>query len=313
MHLSLVLLATGVLPLVAGHCKITSAKGDLGGKGTALGITDNDGNSQSDVTVFSGGKAKPFGDTPGGGDIDPATALPAAMGIAGNTLPQVSIGGTVTMNLHQVNGDGAGPMKCSVDATASGDNFKDMAITTNVPGDNGRSNAANADFPLVAKMPDGVSCTGTVAGVKNVCMVKCQNPSGPFGGTVAVQTGDAGTKISGTADSDTEDSGTANSTTTTGADAAAGTGSGGNTNGTDTGGAAAAAVNGNKASSDGSAGKNGHRKGHNKGDENGKGDKDGKGGGDGKGDKDGNGGENGKEDKAGSVRVSAFFARRWKA
>ena len=65
MHPSFVLFAIGVLPLVAGHCKITSAKGDLGGKGTALGITDNDGNSQSDVTVFSGGQAKPFGDTPG--------------------------------------------------------------------------------------------------------------------------------------------------------------------------------------------------------------------------------------------------------
>lgn len=65
MHPSFVLFAIGVLPLVAGHCKITAAKGDLGGKGTALGITDNDGNSQSDVTVFSGGQAKPFGDTPG--------------------------------------------------------------------------------------------------------------------------------------------------------------------------------------------------------------------------------------------------------
>lgn len=65
------------------------------------------------------------------------------MGIAGNTLPQVSTGGTVTMNLHQINGDGAGPMKCSVDATASGENFKDMTINTNVPGNNGKIGRAH--------------------------------------------------------------------------------------------------------------------------------------------------------------------------
>lgn len=174
----------------------------------------------------------------------------------------------MTMNLHQVNGDGAGPMKCSVDPTAAGDNFEDMTITTNVPGNNGKSNAKNADFPLVAKMPDGVSCTGNVAGVKNVCMVKCQNPSGPFGGTVAVQTGGAGTADPGTADSGSADSGT-NSTATTGADNGTGSGTAGSKNGTDTG---AAGATGATKSSDGSEGKTGkkehkkggHKKGHKK-------------------------------------------------
>ena len=148
------------------------------------------------------------------------------MVLAGNTLPQVSTGGIVTMNLHQVNADGAGPMKCSVDPTAVGDNFEVMLITTNVPGNNGRSNAANADFPLVAKMPAGVSCSGTVAGVKNVCMVKCQNPSGPFGGTVAVQTVGAGLSDLGT--------------NSTGATGGAGSGTAGSTNRTDSGTATAA-------------------------------------------------------------------------
>lgn len=184
------------------------------------------------------------------------------MALAGNTLPQVSTGGTVTMNLHQVNADGAGPMTCSVDPTAGGDKFEDMTITTNVPGNNGRSNAANADFPLVAKMPAGVSCTGTVAGVQNVCMVKCQNPSGPFGGTVAVQTGNgAGTANSGTANSGTNSNSTAN-------DAGTGTAAGtaGSKNGTSDGGGAAG------KSSNGTTGKKEHhRKGHKKGgNENGK-------------------------------------------
>lgn len=191
------------------------------------------------------------------------------------------------MNLHQINGDGAGPMKCSVDPTAAGDNFEDMTITTNVPGNNGKSNAKNADFPLVAKMPDGVSCTGTVAGVKNVCMVKCQNPAGPFGGTVAVQTGGAGTADSGTADSGTAGSGTAdsgttdsgtNSTATTGADNGTGSGAAGSKNGTDTG---AAGATGATKSSDGTEGKTGkkehkkggHKKGHKKEGQDGKKDK----------------------------------------
>ncbi|MCJ1417344.1 hypothetical protein MMC32_003687 [Xylographa parallela] len=187
----IVLLALALSTPVAGHCKITSAQGDLGGTGTALGITANSGNSQSDVTVFSGAQAASFGETPGGGNIDPATALPQAMAIAGTTLPQVSAGGTVTMNLHQVNADGAGPFTCSVDTSAQGIAFSPMTVTTNVAGTKGISTAADADFPLVASMPANAVCTGTVAGVSNLCMVKCENPVGPFGGTVAVQMGGA--------------------------------------------------------------------------------------------------------------------------
>ncbi|KAK5280761.1 hypothetical protein LTR40_005889, partial [Exophiala xenobiotica] len=43
--------------------------------------------------------------------------------------------------------------------------------------------------PLTAQVPAGQTCTGTVAGQDNVCMVRCQNPAlaGPFGGVVPVQ------------------------------------------------------------------------------------------------------------------------------
>jgi hypothetical protein len=62
--LTLALLASA--PLVAGHCKISAVIGDLGGKGTGLGINPSvDPNSQSDVTVFQGSQAKSFGETPG--------------------------------------------------------------------------------------------------------------------------------------------------------------------------------------------------------------------------------------------------------
>lgn len=38
-------------------------------------------------------------------------------------------------------------------------------------------------------MPAGVTCTGEMAGMSAVCMVRCQNPAraGPFGGCVPVQ------------------------------------------------------------------------------------------------------------------------------
>ena len=129
------------------------------------------------------------------------------------------------MTLHQINGDGAGPMSCSVDPTAKGDNFQDMKISTNVPGNNGKSGAANQDFPLVAQMPAGVTCTGTVAGQNNLCMVKCQNPAGPFGGVVPVQSGGNG----GAAGGANGASGTT-SATTTAATGAVGTGQNGGQN-----------------------------------------------------------------------------------
>lgn len=48
---------------------------------------------------------------------------------------------------------------------------------------------ATTDFPLNAEIPADQSCTGTVAGQQNVCLVRCQNPAraGPFGGIVPVQ------------------------------------------------------------------------------------------------------------------------------
>lgn len=73
------------------------------------------------------------------------------------------------MTLHQINADGAGPMTCAVSADATGATFTAMTITTNVPGTNGKSTAANQDFPLVASIPAGTACTGTVGTLTGVC------------------------------------------------------------------------------------------------------------------------------------------------
>jgi hypothetical protein len=104
-------------------------------------------------------------------------------------LPQVSSGGEITMTVHQVNGDGAGPYDCMIDTTGTGTNWQAIDVTQQVPGNNGRSQARATDIPLKAAIPAGTACTGTVAGQQNVCMVRCQNPAraGPFGGCVPVQ------------------------------------------------------------------------------------------------------------------------------
>jgi len=99
------------------------------------------------------------------------------------------------MTLHQVNGDGAGPYTCMMSADATGADWAQMQVTQNVPGRRGNErDGAMTDFPLNAAMPAGATCTGTVAGQQNVCMVRCQNPAraGPFGGCVPVQMNVAG-------------------------------------------------------------------------------------------------------------------------
>lgn len=113
------------------------------------------------------------------------------MQLSGATLPQVSPGGEISMTVHQVNGDGAGPYTCMIDATGTGTQWTTMQVTTNIDGNRrGRNNDQEMmDLPLAAAIPAGQTCTGTVAGQENVCMVRCENPAraGPFGGCVPVQ------------------------------------------------------------------------------------------------------------------------------
>jgi hypothetical protein len=120
----------------------SNAVGDNGGKAAAFGIQSGSGNSQDDVTIFKQGT---FGTTAKGQVIDPAKDLAALQALSGNTLPQVSAGGQLTITLHQNNGDGAGPMACFVDTAASG-KFEKLTIVTDVPGNNGNSGANDQDF-----------------------------------------------------------------------------------------------------------------------------------------------------------------------
>ncbi|KAM3503858.1 hypothetical protein MY11210_008557 [Beauveria gryllotalpidicola] len=107
-------------------------------------------------------------------------------------MPTADSNGVVSMVYRQINQDGAGPLTAMVDGTSGGtDNsaFQKAEVTQNVPGlgIGGLSLATNTDFPLQVTMPAGMTCDGTVGGVKNVCIVRVRNSAaaGPFGGSAA--------------------------------------------------------------------------------------------------------------------------------
>lgn len=193
--LALALLAAA--DLVAGHGAIIAATGNAGGSGSAIGIDPNtprDGTRrnpfQMDSTRFRGAAADTFGETVGAGTNNLEAGTKKVMELSGDKLPQVTPGGSIDMTLHQVNADGAGPYSCSINADGTGATWTDIQVTTQVPGTNSRSRAgATTDFPLAAAIPAGQTCTGTVAGESNVCLVRCENGAraGPFGGIVPVQ------------------------------------------------------------------------------------------------------------------------------
>ncbi|KAK0722200.1 hypothetical protein B0T26DRAFT_749631 [Lasiosphaeria miniovina] len=193
----LILALLAVAELAAGHGAIVKATGDAGGSGSAIGINPNtprDGTTrnpfQQDTTRFKGDLADTLGETLGGGDNDLEAGTQAVLAQNGGELPQVTPGGEVRMTLHQVNADGGGPYKCSINADGTAQDFVPIQVTQNTPGRNGRNpSGQTTDFPLTAAIPADQTCTGTVAGQDNVCLVKCQNPAraGPFGGVVPVQ------------------------------------------------------------------------------------------------------------------------------
>ncbi|TQS31431.1 hypothetical protein Golomagni_08286, partial [Golovinomyces magnicellulatus] len=144
---------------------------------------------QADSTRFKNNNVDACGETLGGGPNEPAEQV-AKVVQASNGMPMISPGGMVMMTLHQVNGDGAGPYKCMIDTTGTGTGgWTDMDVVTNVPGKNSRSKAKAEDFPLTAKVAADQKCTGSMGGMDNVCMVRCNNNAnaGPFGGCVPVQ------------------------------------------------------------------------------------------------------------------------------
>ncbi|KAM0754309.1 hypothetical protein T439DRAFT_311178 [Meredithblackwellia eburnea MCA 4105] len=170
-----------VASLVSAHGALVAIQGANGIEGQGFGIvptTPRDGTRrnpfQADTSVFKA-NAGACGQTAAGQvDIRTNTAAAVAAGV-----PSIADDGTVSMTIHQVNGDGAGPYTCGVSTDATGSSFVAMSVLTNVPGTNSRSNAKATDFPLVAAVPAGTTCTGAGA----TCLVRCMNAAraGPFG------------------------------------------------------------------------------------------------------------------------------------
>ncbi|KAJ6498188.1 hypothetical protein DFH09DRAFT_1052141 [Mycena vulgaris] len=181
------------------HGTITGVTGANGVQAAGFGIiasTPRDGSSpkpfEQDTSVIrdkemASGKTGPCGRTAAGGNNDVASQL-AAASQAG--LPTAGADGSVTMTLHQVNQDGAGPYTCDVSGDG-GNTFQAATVTTQVPGKFGLSRAKATDFALVAQMPAGMACTAGPNG--DACIMRCRNPAlaGPFGSCVAVSSGGA--------------------------------------------------------------------------------------------------------------------------
>ncbi|KAG8739991.1 hypothetical protein FRC10_004870 [Ceratobasidium sp. 414] len=192
---SAVLLVLTAAASVSAHGVLVAVNGANGVDAQGFGVvesTPRDGTKrnpfQTDSSIIrdkeiASGAADACGRTLAGGVNNMATMLEAASSAG---LPSAAADGTVSMTLHQVNGDGAGPYTCEVSADASGQSFVAMKVVTNVPGKNSRSNAKAQDFPLVAQMPANAQCTGGPNG--DACIVRCRNAAraGPFGGCAAV-------------------------------------------------------------------------------------------------------------------------------
>lgn len=221
MFAKALILALAASPLVAAHGKVAAVVGDAGGNGTALGImgavvpgAGPNSKTEVDTTVFKSTKiaTNGLGETTKAGNLK-TSDLKQAMALSGSTLPQVN--SAIQATFHVVTSDGCGPIKAIVDPTGEG-KFEDgtmLETTTDIDGDDGqcpksitkksvvrsllersgviakRASNVNMDFKVAFTMPAGTTCTGTVGGVANTCLVKIanNNKAGPFGGVVAVQ------------------------------------------------------------------------------------------------------------------------------
>ena len=82
---------------------------------------------ERDTTVFQRGAATGCGKTKQSGALDCTQAAAAQMDAAGGQLP-TSSGGQIAVTMHQVNQDGAGPMKAFVDPTGTGNSFQAATV-----------------------------------------------------------------------------------------------------------------------------------------------------------------------------------------
>ncbi|EPS39560.1 hypothetical protein H072_6627 [Dactylellina haptotyla CBS 200.50] len=110
-----------------------------------------------------------------------------------NKMAQATPGGYVEMVTWQVNDDGAGPFRCKLDESGTGQSFGSWLPGVHYDG----GSAANSIYPatnfqhhkLRVPIPKNVNCQAQYGSYKNVCILRCENvaKNGPFGGCVPFQ------------------------------------------------------------------------------------------------------------------------------
>ncbi|KAK0749796.1 hypothetical protein B0T18DRAFT_320985 [Schizothecium vesticola] len=204
---------SSALPLAAlfalahGHGVILGAQG-LSGSPLSVGFQVNDAIArncttinpcQMDTTIIRDAEiaanvVNKCGRTELAGNIDIGANTENAL--AANQVTQVEAGSDVTVTIHQVNADGAGPYVCDIDMTSNGGIISQtLKVTNNIPGANGLSQAKAQDFNITVTMPEDMQCTGASTG--DICTIRCRNNAvaGPFGGCFAVQQTDITPKV----------------------------------------------------------------------------------------------------------------------
>ncbi|KAJ2904059.1 putative gas1-like protein, partial [Zalerion maritima] len=207
--------ASAFVSLVNGHAQILNAQG-LDGSPASVGFQVDSSIArncttispcQQDATIIRDAEidaniVNECGRTELSGNIDVGENTENAL--TAGTVTQVQSGSQITVTIHQVNADGAGPFICDLDETSNaGIISQNLTVTNNVPGVNGFSQAKAQDFDITVTMPDSFTCTGASTG--DVCTVRCRNNAvaGPFGGCFAVQQVDTTPKVNTPANIDT--------------------------------------------------------------------------------------------------------------
>lgn len=206
MHSFNILLSSSLFALTQAHSVILGAQG-LDSSPNSVGfqvdpeiarncITINP--CQQDATIIRDAEitaniVNQCGRTELSGNIDVGENTENA--ISAKQVTQVEAGGELTVTIHQVNADGAGPYVCDLDESSNTNtNIQNLTVTNNVPGTNGLSQVKTQAFNITVKMPDDLNCFGASTG--NICTVRCRNNAlaGPFGGCFAVQQADTDKK-----------------------------------------------------------------------------------------------------------------------
>ncbi|KAF2816831.1 Gas2, regulated by Bmp1 MAP kinase cascade [Mytilinidion resinicola] len=170
---------------------ISSFMGTTKKRGLLDALTGGNGGGAGGAGKANTGGATGAGTKTAKGTTEQGVSAAAGKG-ATSGLPTCADDGSITMTFHQVNQDGAGPLTAAVDPTSGGTDptaFQTAQVSQNVPGIGigGLSGATTTDFPVKVQMPAGMTCTGSVGGAQNVCVVRMQNSAlaGPFGGSAA--------------------------------------------------------------------------------------------------------------------------------